>query len=103
MRLIDHDEEILNGKWQGWRRLAACRDADTDLFFPNGETGEALEQAAEAKAICAVCPVREECLDFALTTNQPYGVFGGLTETERRSLLRRRARERRQRQAAEAS
>ncbi len=82
-----------------WRRLAACRDEDTDLFFPNGETGDALEQAELAKAICAGCPVRLECLEFALTTNQPYGIFGGLTEAERKSLRRRRVRERREAQA----
>ncbi len=84
---------------QVWRQHAACRDMDTDLFFPNGETGDALEQAEAAKAVCARCPVREECLEFALVTNQQYGIFGGLTETERKSLRRRRARERRKRDA----
>jgi WhiB family redox-sensing transcriptional regulator len=88
---------------EGWRLLAACRDEDTDLFFPNGETGEALAQTEVAKSICATCPVRNECLEFAMTTNQPYGIFGGLTESERKSLRRRRSRERREAEVAKAS
>ncbi len=87
---LDHEDHSRHA----WRRLAACRDEDTDLFFPNGETGEALTQAEAAKAICAACPVRLECLDFALTTNQPYGIFGGLNESERKSLRRRLRRDR---------
>ncbi len=71
-----------------WRDDAACRGVDTDVFFPVTD-----EEAAEAKAVCASCPVREECLEFALQTRQEDGVWGGLTETERRRL-RRRLRER---------
>lgn len=100
MSLPRHDS--MKEHEQDWRRRAACRDVDTDLFFPNGETGDALDQAEAAKAICAGCPVREECLEFALATNQQYGIFGGLTDTERRSLRRRRARERRKREAVVA-
>ncbi len=87
-----HTEE--NG-WQGWRHQAACRDLDTNLFFPDGEGAGVAAQVAEAKAVCARCPVREDCLDFALASDQSYGIFGGLTETERRSLRRRLARQRR--------
>ena len=68
-----------------WRDDAACRGLDTNVFFPATD-----EEAAEAKAICATCPVREECLEFALLTRQDDGVWGGLTETERRRLRRRR-------------
>lgn len=68
-----------------WREDAACRGVDTDVFFPVTD-----EEAAPAKAICATCPVREECLEFALETRQEEGVWGGLTETERRRLRRRR-------------
>lgn len=78
-----------------WRSRAACAHLDTDVFFPIGGTGPAVEQIERAKAICAVCPVRDDCLEFALATNQPAGIFGGLTEDERRSLRRRRARQRR--------
>ena len=68
-----------------WRQDAACRDLDTAIFFP--ETDGA---AAAAKAVCATCPVREACLQFALITRQDDGVWGGLDENERRRLRRRR-------------
>jgi WhiB family redox-sensing transcriptional regulator len=80
----------------GWRDRAECRNLDTNLFFPNGESGDAAALADAAKSVCTVCAVRTECLEFALDTNQPSGVFGGLTEDERRSLRRRRARDRHQ-------
>jgi len=68
-----------------WRLDAACRDLDTSIFFP--ETDDAV---ATAKAICAACPVREACLEFALITRQDDGVWGGLDENERRRVRRRR-------------
>ncbi len=78
---------------EGWRADAACSGADASLFFPCGED-EALAQAA--KAVCAVCPVREECLQYALATNQSEGVWGGMSAGDRRRLRRRlRDRERR--------
>ncbi len=70
-----------------WRQAAACRNMDTDLFFPRGETGVPLEQTVTAKAVCGGCPVRLACLEFAMATRQEYGIFGGLTEQERRSFL----------------
>jgi WhiB family transcriptional regulator, redox-sensing transcriptional regulator len=76
-----------------WRQKAACRDQDPDLFFPIGITGPALEQIAQAKAICQRCEVVEQCLEWALQTNQDAGVWGGKTEDERRSLRRRRRRQ----------
>ena len=78
-----------------WRDAAACLALDTNLFFPVGETGDAADQAVAAKAVCRGCPVRDECLAFAMATNQQAGIFGGLDEDERRSLRRRLARERR--------
>lgn len=54
-----------------------------------------MEQAGEAKAICAQCPVRAACLEFAIATNQPYGIWGGANASERRSIRRRRLAERR--------
>ena len=68
-----------------WRSLAACRDVDTAVFFPEAET-----ELAAANAICATCPVRDACLDFALITRQDDGVWGGLDENERRRVRRRR-------------
>ena len=81
--------------WYPWRERAACRDLDTDLFFPVGEGPEAQAQADAAKMVCESCPVREECLTFALTTRQEAGIFGGMTEEERRRHRRREARLRR--------
>lgn len=77
---------------QDWRIRAACRDTDPDLFFPVGTTGPAVEQIAAAKAVCASCPSREPCLEFALGSNQDSGVWGGLSEEERRVIRRARAR-----------
>jgi WhiB family redox-sensing transcriptional regulator len=71
-----------------WRSVAACRSADLDLFFPISDSGPALEQAVEAKAICATCPVRRECLAFALRTKQVHGIWGGTTEHERTAVRR---------------
>lgn len=68
-----------------WRDKAACRGVATNTFFPDDD-----DDAAEAVAICAACPVRELCLEFALATRQDDGVWGGLTGTERRRLRRRR-------------
>lgn len=69
-----------------WRRLAACRDTDPDLFFPVGTTGPAIEQIENAKAVCRQCDVREECLKFALATNQDSGIWRGTSEEERRKI-----------------
>ena len=71
---------IIRGQW---RSAAACRSADPDLFFPISDSGPAREQAAKAKAICATCRVRRECLAFALQTGQIHGIWGGTTEHER--------------------
>ncbi|MEW2273703.1 WhiB family transcriptional regulator [Streptomyces griseofuscus] len=78
---------------ENWREHAECRYEDPDLFFPIGSTGPAQVQAEEAKKVCQRCPVRQECLDWALDTGQGIGVWGGTTELERRRL-RRRARSR---------
>lgn len=67
-----------------WRHRAACRGEDPELFFPVGPAARA--QIAEAKKICARCPVRRACLVFALATGQGHGIWGGLTEDERRRL-----------------
>ena len=75
-----------------WRHEAACRDEDPELFFPIGNTGPALVQIEEAKAVCRRCSVVDECLRWALETGQDAGVWGGLSEDERRALKRRNAR-----------
>lgn len=70
---------------ESWRQEAACQGMDAAIFFPESE-----EDAGPAKAVCAGCPVRMRCLDFALATRQDDGIWGGLTETERRRARRRR-------------
>jgi WhiB family redox-sensing transcriptional regulator len=71
-----------------WRVESACKDTDPDLFFPVGTTGPAIEQIEAAKAVCGICPVQSQCLEFALATNQDSGVWGGTSEDERRRLRR---------------
>ncbi len=75
-----------------WRHHAECRDEDPELFFPVGTSGPALLQLADAKAVCRRCPVSAECLDWASATGQDAGVWGGMSEDERRALKARRAR-----------
>ncbi len=71
-----------------WRRVASCRDTDPDLFFPVGTTGPAIEQIENAKAVCRTCEAQVPCLEFALSTNQDSGIWGGTSEEERRKLRR---------------
>jgi WhiB family transcriptional regulator, redox-sensing transcriptional regulator len=73
-----------------WRDRALCRDTDPDLFFPVGTTGLALVQVDHAKRVCGQCSVSDACLDFALATNQDSGIWGGLSEEERRVIRRER-------------
>ena len=68
-----------------WRKRAACRGLDPEVFYPTSD-----EEAEEAKAICGECPVRQLCLEYALTHRERDGVWGGLTERERRRLVRQR-------------
>jgi WhiB family redox-sensing transcriptional regulator len=74
---------------ENWRLHAACREEDPDLFFPIGSTGPAVVQTAEAKAVCRSCPVQAACLEWALENRQDSGIWGGLSENERRALKRR--------------
>src|SRR4030095_11474344 len=77
-----------------WRHKAACLDEDPELFFPIGNTGPAILQIEEAKQVCRRCDVRDACLQWALEAGQDHGVWGGLSEDERRALKRRAARAR---------
>ena len=67
-----------------WAAFAVCRDHDPDLFFPVTPEGE-----RDAVRICAGCPVQEDCLEFSIEAKIRFGVWGGMTEKERRSLNRR--------------
>lgn len=80
--------------WEvGWQWRAACRGDDAAVFFPPHhleKKRDKLAREAQAKILCSGCPVRVECLEFAVRTREPYGVWGGLNELERRSLIRDR-------------
>ncbi|WIX82802.1 WhiB family transcriptional regulator [Amycolatopsis carbonis] len=71
-----------------WQLLAACRGLDSALFFhPEGERGRGkAERDARAKQICRSCPVMAQCRTHALVTEEVYGVWGGLSETDRRAV-----------------
>lgn len=69
---------------EGWMRESVCAQTDPELWYP--ETGQSLRSA---KRICRTCPVRDECLAYALKHDERFGVWGGLSERERRALKRR--------------
>jgi len=87
-------DEIEEYTAMDWRHRALCRDEDPELFFPIGTTGPAVVQIEQAKAVCRRCPVTQSCLEWALSSGQDSGVWGGLSEDERRALKRRTARTR---------
>jgi WhiB family redox-sensing transcriptional regulator len=69
-----------------WRNNAACKADDPELWFPVGDSGPARLQANHAKSICHSCPAIAPCLQWAMDTGQDSGIWGGLTEDERRAL-----------------
>ncbi len=71
-----------------WRDNAKCRETNPSWFFPVGVTGDAEIQIRRVKEFCSNCPVSLECLEFALRTNQEYGIWGGKDEEERRIIRR---------------
>lgn len=75
--------------WE-WQVSGSCREADPRLFFhPDGERGPARRKRdAAAVAVCAGCPVIEQCRQHGLTVREPYGVWGGLTEDDREEIYR---------------
>lgn len=75
-----------------WRARGACVSADPDLFFPVSASGLSHRQEQRAKSVCGRCPVREECLQYALDSAQPAGVWGGLNAAELTRLRRNRQR-----------
>ncbi len=70
-----------------WRRRAACRGIDVEIFFPETDDDAVVEVA---KAVCEMCPVRQACLEHALAHREREGVWGGTTERERRRIHRQR-------------
>ncbi|HLG91440.1 MAG TPA: WhiB family transcriptional regulator [Acidimicrobiales bacterium] len=82
----------MSTQWSGelWQARAACRGPQAWLFFPPSHLERKDERAAReamAKQICQGCPVRQECLDYAIRIREPHGIWGGLNEAERRGLL----------------
>jgi WhiB family redox-sensing transcriptional regulator len=84
------DPSRLPADFWSWRLWAACRKSDSELFFsPDGERGTAKRRRERAaKAICACCPVREDCAAYAIGNRERYGVWGGLSEYERELIWR---------------
>lgn len=86
--LTDFDpmaDDYLDDEGQlGWQERALCAQTDPEAFFP--EKGGSTR---EAKSVCAACDVRAECLEYALTNDERFGIWGGLSERERRKLKRR--------------
>ena len=82
-----------------WQERGRCRDLDVELFYPSSDD-ESLAQRhlreAAAKAVCGGCPVRAECLAWALASGERFGVWGGKNERERQALAGRRRRLRQQ-------
>lgn len=77
-----------------WRAEAACKDSTAAAFYPPNTTESRQQRQARegsARAVCARCEVRQPCLEYALYVQEPYGIWGGLNELERRRLLRLRA------------
>lgn len=66
-----------------WGQLGNCVGVNQDLFFPRRG-----DDPSPAKALCRACPVRTDCLSYALETNQKFGIWGGMTEGQRRRLKR---------------
>jgi WhiB family redox-sensing transcriptional regulator len=79
LRLLDEDRT-------GWQAQANCMGVDPDLFFP--ERGGSTR---EAKEVCRGCVVREDCLEYALANGEKFGIWGGMSERERRRVRRARA------------
>ena len=69
-----------------WTDQAACRGTDTEIFFPANA-----DEEAEALSICATCPVRAQCLEYAVRNKEIYGIWGGTTPEQRRGIRRERA------------
>lgn len=88
--VVRFNKFVVDDPTPGWRDEAACRDhPEKELWFPIGNTGPALRMINAAKRICESCPVRQDCLTWALDAGEDAGVWGGLSEDERRNLKRR--------------
>lgn len=78
--------EALGLEAPAWQDFANCRGADVDIFFPDRGAS-----TRGAKEICAACMVQAECLEYAVTRGEKFGIWGGLSERERRKIRKQRA------------
>ena len=100
--LVSGLDRLYGPRWKGgvsvsaqrveedWQIRAACRGPQAVVFFPPSHferKSEKLRREEQAKAICATCAVREPCLGYALRIREPHGIWGGLSEAERRAAL----------------
>lgn len=86
---------LTNSEPGPWQKEAACRvykgEKGDSIFYPNGETGpDNINKISRAKAFCSSCAVRAACLEYAISIREDHGIWGGLTEKERRKVLRQR-------------
>jgi WhiB family transcriptional regulator, redox-sensing transcriptional regulator len=95
--VLSNYQVAMQNDWAtGWQHLAACRGEDAAYFFaPNyfERRSEKNGREAVAKALCSRCPVRVDCLEYALSVREGHGIWGGMNEMERRAILRERAHE----------
>jgi WhiB family redox-sensing transcriptional regulator len=87
--VICHPSRTRSVAAMDWRHHSVCRDEDPELFFPIGTSGPAVLQVEQAKAVCRRCSVTDQCLQWALESRQDAGVWGGMSEEERRAVKRR--------------
>ncbi|MDO5026031.1 MAG: WhiB family transcriptional regulator [Trueperella sp.] len=89
-RIKDVDSALVD--FWDWQSLGTCNSLDPEFFFhPEGERGGPRRRRIErAKRICQSCPVLAECREYALVHREPYGVWGGLSEEERKRIISRR-------------
>lgn len=79
---------------ESWQIKAACRGPQAAVFFPPSQferKEDKLERERRAKDICVTCPVKKECLDYAVSIREQHGIWGGLNEVERKQLVAQRA------------
>lgn len=84
----------LRAMTDAWQLRAACKGPQATAFFPPAHAErkeEKVSREERAKAICATCTVRRDCLEYALRIREPHGIWGGMNEVERKQLAERRA------------
>ncbi|MGH9069896.1 MAG: WhiB family transcriptional regulator [Acidimicrobiales bacterium] len=89
------DPQTCGAQSETWQDRAECKGQQSSMFYPpmSFERRDVkLAREATAKAICERCPVRRDCLDYAIQIREPHGIWGGLSEGERRALIARQAR-----------